>query len=71
MRSNHSFSIDFVTRKCKADENKALIYARITVDGEEPVEISTYLLPSQGVENRGILQSDWYFKQKRRAYSFL
>jgi len=41
MRSNHSFSIDFVTRKCKADKNKAFIYARITVDGEEPVEIST------------------------------
>lgn len=41
MRSNHSFSLDFVTRKCKADKSKAFIYARITVDGEQPVEIST------------------------------
>src|SRR6266542_1667640 len=40
MRSNHTFSIDFVTRKCKGDKKKAFIYARITVDGEEPVEIS-------------------------------
>lgn len=41
MRSNHSFSVDFVIRKCKADKKKAFIYARITVDGEEPIEISS------------------------------
>jgi len=41
MRSTHSFSIDFVIRKCKEEKNKAFIYARITVDGSAPVELST------------------------------
>lgn len=40
MRSTHSFAIDFVTRLCKEDKKKAFIYARITVDGEQPKEIS-------------------------------
>jgi integrase/recombinase XerD len=39
MRSNHTFSIDFITRKCKENKTKAFIYARITVDGELPKEI--------------------------------
>lgn len=34
MRSTHSFAIDFIVRKCKKDKSKALIFARITVDGE-------------------------------------
>ena len=39
MRTTHSFSIDFIIRRCKDDKNQALIYARITVD-EERKEIS-------------------------------
>jgi integrase/recombinase XerD len=34
MRSTNSFSVDFVIRKCKGDEDYGLIYARLTVDGE-------------------------------------
>jgi len=39
MRTTHSFSIDFIIRRCKDDKGQALIYARITVD-EERKEIS-------------------------------
>ena len=34
MKTTHSFSIDFIIRKCKEDKTKALIYARISVDSE-------------------------------------
>ena len=34
MKSTHSFAIDFIKRLCKEDKKKALMYARITVDGE-------------------------------------
>jgi len=34
MKSTHSFGIDFVIRRCKTDNKRALIYARINVDGE-------------------------------------
>jgi hypothetical protein len=33
MRSRHSFSTDFIIRKCKGDKSKAILFARITVDG--------------------------------------
>ncbi len=39
MRSDHSFGIDFLIRKCKADKKMADIYARITID-EERKEIA-------------------------------
>lgn len=39
MKTNHSFSIDFIIRRCKEDKQQALIYARITID-EERKEIS-------------------------------
>jgi integrase/recombinase XerD len=39
MKTTHSFSIDFIIRRCKDDRGQALIYARITVD-EERKEIS-------------------------------
>jgi site-specific recombinase XerD len=35
-----TFSVSFLTRKCKADKKHAHIYARITIDGEEK-ELST------------------------------
>jgi integrase/recombinase XerD len=34
MTTKHSFSIDFIIRKCKQNKSKAFIYARITIDGE-------------------------------------
>jgi hypothetical protein len=40
MQTRHSFGIDFLIRKCKEDNKRALIYVRITVDGERK-EIST------------------------------
>ncbi|HXB43412.1 MAG TPA: Arm DNA-binding domain-containing protein [Puia sp.] len=40
MQTRHSFGIDFLIRKCKEDKNRALIYLRITVDGERK-EVST------------------------------
>ena len=39
MKTTHSFSIDFLIRRCKENKKRALIYARITVD-EERKEIS-------------------------------
>ncbi|HWB92359.1 MAG TPA: hypothetical protein VG605_10920 [Puia sp.] len=39
MKTTHSFSIDFIIRRCKENKQQALIYARITVD-EERKEIS-------------------------------
>jgi len=39
MKTTHSFSIDFIIRRCKDKKTQALIYARITVD-EERKEIS-------------------------------
>lgn len=39
MKTTHSFCIDFIIRRNKENKNKALIYARITVD-EERKEIS-------------------------------
>ena len=34
MQTRHSFGIDFLIRKCKEDNKRALIYVRITVDKE-------------------------------------
>lgn len=39
MKTTNSFSIDFLIRRCKENKQRALIYARITVD-EERKEIS-------------------------------
>jgi hypothetical protein len=40
MKQRQTFSIDFITRLCKADRKRADIYARITVYGGLPKEIS-------------------------------
>lgn len=40
MNTRQTFSIDFIIRRCKANKKRAHIFARITVDGEEPKEIS-------------------------------
>jgi integrase/recombinase XerD len=34
MKANQTFGIDFITRLCKSDKTSALLFARITVDGE-------------------------------------
>jgi site-specific recombinase XerD len=34
MKANQTFGIDFITRLCKSDRTSALLFARITVDGE-------------------------------------
>jgi integrase/recombinase XerD len=34
MKANQTFGIDFIARLCKSDKNSALLFARITVDGE-------------------------------------
>jgi len=39
MKTTHSFSTDFLIRRCKENKKRALIYARITID-EERKEIS-------------------------------
>jgi predicted site-specific integrase-resolvase len=39
MRSAHSFAINFIKRNCIGDKKRALLYARISVDGER-AEIS-------------------------------
>ncbi|MEP7375712.1 MAG: site-specific integrase [Chitinophagaceae bacterium] len=50
MNERQTFSIDFVIRKCKGNKTKAHIYARITVDGATPAEISI---------NEKIIANDW------------
>jgi site-specific recombinase XerD len=40
MRSNQSFAVNFVKRRCKENKKRANIYARIYVDGGLPKEIS-------------------------------
>lgn len=40
MRSEQTFSIDFLARKCGPKSKEAFIYAKVTVDGGEPAEIS-------------------------------
>lgn len=55
MKTTHSFSIDFVTRLCKENKKFALIYVRITVDGERPKEISI---------KEKIVAADWDNKQE-------
>jgi hypothetical protein len=39
MQTTHSFAINFIKRNCSSDTKKALLYVRITVDGER-AEIS-------------------------------
>lgn len=39
MRTDHSFALNFIKRNCSNDKKKALVYARITIDGER-AEIS-------------------------------
>lgn len=39
MSTVHTFSIDFIKRNCKEEKDMALLYARVTVDGQ-PTEIS-------------------------------
>jgi hypothetical protein len=34
MKTNQTFGIDFITRLSKSDKTSALIFARITVDGD-------------------------------------
>jgi len=54
MKTTHSFSIDFIIRRCKENKHQALIYARITVD-EERKEISL---------KERIAASDWDTRQE-------
>jgi integrase/recombinase XerD len=55
MRSSHTFAIDFIIRRSKGNRQRAIIYARITVDGVR-TEIS---LKEQ------IDAADWMGKQER------
>jgi hypothetical protein len=34
MQTTHSFAINSIKRNCSSDTKKALLYVRITVDGE-------------------------------------
>ncbi len=40
MSADNSFSVDFVLRLTKRDKTKGYLFARITVNGEQPAEIS-------------------------------
>src|SRR5690349_21475634 len=57
MKSTHTFSLDFLIRKCKENKRKAFIYVRITID-EERREISTKeLIPTVDWDsNKGIVK---------------
>jgi hypothetical protein len=40
MRSDQTFGIGFIARACKEEKKMAFIYAKITVDGGQPAELS-------------------------------
>lgn len=40
MNAQNSFGIDFIVRNVKGAKEQVVVYARITVNGGEPVEIS-------------------------------
>lgn len=52
MRSDQTFSIDFVARKCKADKSRSEIFARITVNGEVRELSLKEQIPTGGWDNR-------------------
>ncbi|HZK62953.1 MAG TPA: site-specific integrase [Puia sp.] len=54
MKTTHSFGVDFIIRRCKDDNKKAYIFARIQVDGERR-EISL---------KERINATDWNFRQE-------
>lgn len=54
MKTTHSFGVDFIIRRCKDDNKKAYIFARIQVDGERR-EISL---------KERINATDWNFREE-------
>lgn len=61
MKTTHTFSVDMIIRRSKADQTKALLYARITIDGEireislkEKIDVSSWDSKSEMVVGRSI-----------------
>ncbi len=61
MTTTHTFSVDIIIRRGKIDREKALLYARITVDGDtkevslkETVSVSEWLSKSEMVSGKSI-----------------
>lgn len=82
MNSTHTFAVDIIIRRNKADKEKALLYARITVDGEakeislkESIAVSEWDSKSETVAgksiraksiNNMIVETRWGIKEKYR-----
>ncbi len=61
MKTTHTFSVDMIIRRSKANQNQGLLYARITIDGEireislkEKIEVSSWDSKSETVIGRSI-----------------
>ena len=54
MITTHTFAVDIIIRRNKADKKKALIYARITIDGDAK-EIS--LKGLRGIQSIVLIES--------------
>lgn len=69
MQNMQIFSVDFLIRRCKADRTRALIYGRITVNGER-VEISLkeQINVAEWNPGRGILKSKSFEAKKINEY---
>lgn len=57
MRSTHSFAINFIKRNCSGNKNKALIYTRISVDGERAeISLKEHIHPNDWDANKEIVK---------------
>lgn len=61
MKTTHTFSVDMIIRRSKANQNQGLLYARITIDGEireislkEKIDVSSWDSKSETVIGRSI-----------------
>ena len=61
MKTTHTFSVDMIIRRRKADQTQGLLYARITIDGEireislkEKIEVSSWDSKSETVRGKSM-----------------
>lgn len=57
MRTTHSFGVDFIIRKCKTNKTRALLYARINVDGERrEISLKEHLATSDWIADKEMIK---------------
>jgi site-specific recombinase XerD len=69
MEKMQTFSVDFLIRRCKADKLKALIYARITVNGvRTEISLKEQIKVADWNSEKGILKSKSVEAKKMNEY---